>query len=73
MQVEHGLLCTKDLDMKTKQDETAVQEIDIETAQMVIKVAEEKKMKEFLRRYEELCKEFGYAFFVPDKLGVRKL
>lgn len=64
--------------MATKQKqngttETAVQEIDIETAQMVIKAAEEKKMKEFLRRYEELCKEFGYAFFVPDKLGVRKL
>jgi thiamine monophosphate synthase len=73
MQAARGLIFTRDLDMTSKQKETAVQEIDIETAQMVIKVAEEKKMKEFLRRYEELCKEFGYAFFVPDKLGVRKL
>lgn len=65
--------------MATKQkqngtaQETAVQEIDIETAQMVIRAAEEKKMKEFLKRYEELCKEFGYTFFVPDKMGIRKL
>lgn len=53
--------------------EPKIEEIDIETAQMVIRAAEEKKMKEFLKRYEELCKEFGYTFFVPDKMGIRKL
>ena len=73
MQVEHGLLCTKDLDMKTKQDETAVQEIDIETAQMIVKAAEEKRAQEFLKEYEELCKKHGFQLVPNVQMGVRKL
>lgn len=58
---------------KTQQNGTAVQEIDVETAQMIVKVAEEKKMQGFLKEYEELCKKWGYQFFVPTQLGIRKL
>jgi ACT domain-containing protein len=50
-----------------------VEEIDLETAQMIVKAAEEKHMQEFLKRYEELCKEFGYQLVPNVQLGVRKI
>ena len=49
-----------------------VEEIDLETAQMIVKAAEEKHMKEFLSRYDELCKEFGLQIVPVSKLEVRK-
>jgi len=50
-----------------------VEEIDLETAQMIVKAAEEKRMQEFLKRYEELCKEFGYQLVPNVQLGIKKL
>lgn len=65
--------------MATKQkqngtaQETAVQEIDIETAQMVIKAAKEKKVQEYLKEYEALCKKYGLQIVPNVQMGVREL
>jgi hypothetical protein len=59
--------------MTSKQKETAVQEIDIETAQMIVKVAEEKRVQEYLKEYEALCKKWGYQLVPNTQMGVRKL
>jgi hypothetical protein len=64
--------------MATKQKqngiaETAVQEIDIETAQMVIRAAKEKRVQEYLKEYETLCKKYGLQIVPNIQMGVREL
>lgn len=59
--------------MTIEEKQNDIQEIDIETAQMIVKAAEEKRMQEFLKRYEELCKEFGYQLVPNVQLGIKKL
>lgn len=64
--------------MATKQKqngiaETAVQEIDIETAQMVIRAAKEKRVQEYLKEYEALCKKYGLQIVPNVQMGVREL
>ncbi len=73
MQAARGLIFTRDLDMTSKQKETAVQEIDIETAQMIVKAAEEKRVQEYLKEYEELCKKYGFQLVPNTQLGIKKI
>lgn len=50
-----------------------VEEIDLETAQMIVKAAEEKCMQEYLKEYEELCKKYGFQLVPNAQLGIKKL
>ena len=50
-----------------------VEEIDLETAQMVIKAAKEKKVQEYLKEYEALCKKYGLQIVPNVQMGVREL
>lgn len=50
-----------------------VEEIDLETAQMIVKAAEEKRIQEFIRRYDELCKEFGLQLVPNVQMGIKKI
>lgn len=52
---------------------TKIEEIDIETAQRIVKAAEEKRAQEFLKEYEELCKKYGYQIVPNVQMGVRKI
>lgn len=57
---------------KTNQ-QNGIEEIDFETAQMIVKAAEEKRVQEFLKRYEELCEEFGFQLVPNVQLGIKKI
>ncbi len=50
-----------------------VEEIDLETAQMIVKAAEEKRMQEFVKEYEELCKKYGFMLAPSVQLGIKKI
>ena len=63
--------------MATKQQnetaETAVQEIDLETAQQIIATAEKKKAAEFFEAYKQLCQQHGYQLVPSVQLEIRKI
>ena len=59
--------------MTIEEKQNDIQEIDIETAQMIVKVAEEKRVQEYLKEYEALCKKWGYQLVPNTQMGVRKL
>jgi thiamine monophosphate synthase len=50
-----------------------IEEIDLETAQMIVQKAEEKRMQEFAKEYEELCKKYGFMLAPSVQLGIKKL
>lgn len=52
--------------------ETAVQEIDLETAQRIIATAEKKRMDEFIAAYKALCQEYGFELVPSVQLEIRK-
>lgn len=66
-------MATKSKEKQNGTAETAVQEIDIETAQRIVKAAEEKRAQEFLKEYEELCKKYGFQLVPNVQMGVRKI
>lgn len=55
----------------TKQND--IEEIDLKTAQMIVKAAEEKRMQEYLKEYEELCKKYGFQLVPNTQLGIKKI
>lgn len=50
-----------------------IEEIDLETAQQIVKAAEEKRAKEFMAEYEALCKKYGFMLAPSVQLGIKKL
>ena len=50
-----------------------VEEIDLETAQMIVQAAGEKRAQEFMKEYEALCKKYGFMLVPNVQLGIKKL
>ncbi len=53
--------------------EQKIEEIDLETAQIIVQKAEEKRAQEFIKEYEELCKKYGFQLVPNVQLGIKKL